>query len=517
MVYEEFSKAKRNIKNIRIDRVPEYLDIVGRVSNYIYENYPEFLSYIDYVIESNLDEFYSQYQYQNPCKVLFRKWIDIKTKALADDACEGTSIDMLYEKAINKWFVGGNGEIWYRWAKYHVDRDNIGSMAEPYTAKWIYHQAITNNQATESLLMAWADLEASQENYGDVDNPLPYTARWIYRWGMDNQKVSEHLIYNWAEMEEKLANYGTINSEYTARWIYHWGITNNAANENLLIKWAEMEIEKGNIGDVTKPYSALWIYHWGFTHNRADENLLIKWAELEISCRGLGDVNTEYTARWIFNWGLNNNKADENLLTKWAEAELKEDIQNVGQPNIPYTVRWIYSYGLKAGKANANLIYRWIRLEFEHDNIGSINEEYSVIWLLDYARRMRIEERYYWYWLIGVEMEIGMVESAYQHCREAILNQDIYGIYALVQGERNVFDGEDGVEYLLNLAVKRDSLLGLYCSYLCDVLYRGGQRAGKYLDRLYELNGDVSDYNNKGFLKFWNDKLTKNGLSEDGK
>lgn len=511
LVYEEFSKPKRNIIKHKIDRVHEYLDIVGKVSRYIFDNYPEFSDYIDFVIESNLDEFYVLYQ--KPCKTLFKIWTDIKAKAVSDNEDETVSIDSLYEKAINKWFVGGNGEMWYHWAKFHIDRGNIGTVNEPYTARWIFNRAFTDNQAQESLLIAWADLEASQGNYGDISNPEPYTARWIYRWGIDNRKASEHLVYNWAEMEEALGNYGDFDREYSARWLYHWGITNNAANENMLIKWADMEIERGNTGDVTIPYSALWIYHWGYKNNKADENLLIKWAELEISLRGLGDIKTEYTARWIFNWGLNNDKADENLFTKWAEAEFNEDINNAGEPWIPYTARWIFSYGFKARKANKNLIYKWLRMEFELKNIEPADKEYTVFWLLDYARKMRFDERTYWLWLIGVEMEIGRTDLAYKHCKEAILSSnDIYGIFALVQGERNIREGEDGLDNLMQLALKKDIPIELYCCYLCDLLYKDGKQAERYLLRFHELNGNLSEYSSKGFFKFWIDKANKNGL-----
>jgi len=507
LVYKEFHKVNRNIRNLKIDRVYDYLDIVGKVSKYIYDNYPEFIDYIDFVIEANLDQFCIQYQ--KPCKVLFKIWADIRTTALGDNANETLLVDTLYEKAINRWFAGATSEMWHRWAKFHSDRGNIGDINEPYTAKWIYNQALVSNQATESLLIAWADLEAMQGNFGDIKNPEPYTARWIYRWGMDNRKATEHLIYSWAKMEETLGNCGNVDMEYSARWLYRWGITNNAANENLLIKWADLEIQRGNIGDVTKPYSALWIYHWGFENNKAGENLLIKWAELEISLRGLGDIYSEYSARWIFNWGLNNNKADENLLTKWAEAEFNDNIENVGQPWIPYTARWIFSYGFKAGKANSKMIYKWVRMEFELNNIEPEDKEYTVFWLLDYARKMRFDERTYWLWLIGVEMEIGRVEAAYRHCKEAILYcDDIYGIFALVQGERKVYAGEDGLDNLMQSALKKDIPVELYCCYLCDLLYKDGKQAERYLKRFYELNGNLEEYNTKGFFKFWNNKLS---------
>lgn len=511
LVYEEFSKTKRNIRNHKIDRVHDYLEIVGKVSRFIYDNYPEFVDYIDFVIEANLDEFAPNYH--KPCKVLYKIWADIKASALNENGDETSSIDMMYEKAINKWFVGATGEMWYRWAKYHTERGNIGSINEPYTAKWIYYYALTDNQATESLLIAWANLEASMGNYGDVNNPEPYSARFIYRWGMDNKKATEHLIFSWAEMEEMLGNYGEIDIDYTARWLYRWSITNNAANENLLIKWADKEIERGNIGDVTKPYSALWIYHWGFINNKADENLLIKWAELEINLRGLGDINTEYSARWILNWGISNKKADENLFTKWAEAEYNDDIQNAGQIWIPYTARWIFSNGFKSGKANASLVYKWIRVEFELNNIEPADKEYTVLWLLDYAKKMGFDERIYWMWLIGVEMEIGNIEAAYLHCKEAVLKyEDINGLFALVQGERKVYDGEEGLNNLMAIAERKGIPVALYCCYLCDLLYRDGHHTGRYLERFLEQKGELAEYNNKGFLKFWNDKIDRNGL-----
>lgn len=511
LVYEEFAKTGRNIRNPRTDKVSEYLDIVGKVSLYIYENYPDFLSYIDYVIESNLDEFYMENQAS--CRELFRIWVDIKMLALESDYCEADTIDIMFEKAVNKWFISGNSELRYRHAKFHVDRGNIGNIDEEFTARWIYHQALLSNQVHESILVAWTDLEALQGQYGDVDNPSPYTARWIYRWAINNNRATENIIYSWAEMEISLGNIGDIDKEYSARWIYHWGITNNTANENLLMKWADMEKEKGNIGDVTVPYSAIWIYHWGLTNNKADENLLIKWAEIEISRRGLGDINTEYTTRWIYNWGLNNKKADANLLTRWAEAEVNEDIQNIGSVEEPYTARWIYHYGFKTIKAHSNLIFRWIRQEFELNNIGSVDKEYSVLWLLDYIHSTGYDDRNYWYWLIGVEMELGMVESAYEHCKEGILKNDIYGIYALVQGERKVYYGEDSVDNLILMAKKKESMLAQYCCYLCDILYRDGQQAGEFLEKMNtsEYIG-FKDYYNRGYLKFWYDKAKENGL-----
>lgn len=511
LVYEEFSKAGRNIRNIKIDRVPEYLDIVGRVSLYMYQNYPELLSYIDYVIESNLDEFYMQYQ--GSCRELFRIWVDIKVDAIKSDCCEADSINTLYEKAICKWFISGNSELRYRFAKFHADNGNIGSIDEENTARWIYHQALVDNQLDESLLVAWTDLEATLGNYGTVDKPDPYTARWVFRWAINNEKATENLIYNWAVMEAGLDNYGEIDVEYSARWIYYWGITNNIANENMLMKWADMEIERENVGDVTVPYSALWIYHWGLTHNKTEENLLIKWTELEIKRRGLGDINTEYTARWIFNWGLNNKKADANMFIKWAEAEVNEDMQNIGQPEIPYTARWIYHYGFITLKNNPNLILRWIRQEFELGNIGPADKEYTVLWLLDNLYSSGYDDRSYYYWMIGSEMSLGMVETAYEYCKEGILKHDIYGIYALVQGERGVFYGEDSVDNFLLMAKKKESLLSQYCCYLCDILYKGGQQAEEIMDKIKTIgNNDSIEYYNKGFLRFWNDKAVKNGL-----
>ena len=176
---------------------------------------------------------------------------------------------------------------------------------------------------------------------------------------------------------------------------------------------------------------------------------------------------------------------------------------------IPYTARWIFSYGFKAGKANSKMIYKWVRMEFELNNIEPEDKEYTVFWLLDYARKMRFDKRTYWLWLIGVEMEIGRVEAAYRHCKEAILYcDDIYGIFALVQGERKVYAGEDGLDNLMQSALKKDIPVELYCCYLCDLLYKDGKQAERYLKRFYELNGNLEEYNTKGFFKFWNNKLS---------
>ena len=71
----------------------------------------------------------------------------------------------------------------------------------------------------------------------------------------------------------------------------------------------------------------------------------------------------------------------------------------------------------------------------ELNNIEPAHKEYTVLWLLDYAHMMLLDERSYWNWLIGVEMELGKVEQAYYHCKEAILNHDIHGLFALVQGK----------------------------------------------------------------------------------
>ncbi|TAH66735.1 MAG: hypothetical protein EWM47_09815 [Anaerolineaceae bacterium] len=506
LVYEEFSKADRNIRNIRIDRVADYLDIVGMVSRYIYLYYPEFSDLIDYVIDVNLDTFYGTYS--NSCKLLFKTLIDIKTDAIKTMSDNVDIIDDLYAKATSKWFISGNSELWYKWAKYKTDIGTIGNVDELNSARWIYNQALLNNQIDETILIGWADLEVLQCQYGDVKNPEPYSARWIYRWAIDNQRLTENIIFNWAQMEESLNNIGDIKSEYTARWIYNWGITNNTANENLLIKWANMEIAQDNIGDVGVPYSALWIYKWGTLHNKADENLLINWAELELNQRGLGDIESEHSARWIFNWGISNNKAGENLFLKWADAELDTHINNVGDLETPYTARWIYSYALKVGKANSNLFYRWIQLEFEQANIEPAEKEYTALWLLNYVRKLRVVDRNYWSWVIGIDMELGKTEQAYSHCKEASLTCDIYDIFALVQGERGVLDDKnEGMDYLMNMALNKNTLLGIYCSYLCDLLYKGGYQAKDLLDKFNAINEDTSYLSNKSFLKFWLKKL----------
>lgn len=509
LVYEVFSKADKNIQNIRTDRVPDYLDIVGKVSRYVYTNYPELLDLIDFIIKVNLDTFYAQYTIQ--CKTLFKILIDIKMDSLDDS--DDDSIDDLYDNATSKWFVIGNSEMWYKWAKHKIDLGVIGSVNVPNSAIWIYYQALLNNQVDEAILIGWADLAVKLGQYGDVEEPELYSARWIYRWSLDNQKITENMIYNWAQMEESLDNCGDIEEDYTARWIYNLGLQNKSANENLLIKWSEMEIAKGNIGDANEsselrkerePYSALWIYQWGLENDKAEENLLIKWAVLEAERRGLGDVNSKYSARWIFEWGRIHNKADENLFLKWAEAELSADINNAGNPDTPYSARWIYSCGLNAGKANANLIYRWIQLEFELGNIEPIGKEYTVLCLLDYVRKNRLVDRAYWYWIIGTDMELGNIEQAYIHCKEALLTYDIYDIFALVQGERNVIDDkEEGMEHLLQMTLNKGALLGLYCCYLCDKLYKDGQQAHNYLDRINAVNDDISYFINKAYLMFW--------------
>jgi len=132
---------------------------------------------------------------------------------------------------------------------------------------------------------------------------------------------------------------------------------------------------------------------------------------------------------------------------------------------------------------------------------------------LDYAKKMGFDERIYWMWLIGVEMEIGNIEAAYLHCKEAVLKyEDINGLFALVQGERNIREGEDGLDNLMQLALKKDIPIELYCCYLCDLLYKDGKQAERYLLRFHELNGNLSEYSSKGFFKFWIDKANKNGL-----
>ena len=53
------------------------------------------------------------------------------------------------------------------------------------------------------------------------------------------------------------------------------------------------------------------------------------------------------------------------------------------------------------------------------------------------------------------------------------------------------------MEYLLHMATAKESPFGLYCLYLCDILYRDGQQAKEILERFYSLNGELSEYESR--------------------
>lgn len=400
----------------------------------------------------------------------------------------------------------------YQWAEIEVQNDNIGKdINDEYSARWIFHWGLKKGKAEETLLLKWAELEIANNNIGNDIND-EYSARWILHWGMKNKKAEEILLQKWAALEASNDNIGPITQEYTARWIFNWALNHNKAGEFLLTKWAELEYQDNNIGNsVEDKYSARWIFHSGIISKKADENLLIKWAEMELATGNgyPGSIIEEYTPRWIYHWGFKSKKAKITLLSKWSELEIKQG--NIGSVDEKFSARWIFNWAINHDRINEELLLRWVELEFQEQNYGSDEQKNTARYLLQTVYESGRVKSQYWRWMIAIDLEENNLQAAYEHCKSAVKETDIYGLFALVQGYRGIIeDEEEGMYSLLQKALStKEGFFNHYCAYLCELLF--GNRDPELLAK-YKTLADYYLVNTRTYFQFWNRMAEETGL-----
>ena len=109
---------------------------------------------------------------------------------------------------------------WQMWAVMVGRQGRVGSLGEPYTARWLFNRAIQANPDHGPSWSAWARLEEKTGNIGK-SSEIKGGARWLYKRATEAEPNNGPSWSAWARLEEKAGNIGEDTGiEGTARWLF---------------------------------------------------------------------------------------------------------------------------------------------------------------------------------------------------------------------------------------------------------------------------------------------------------
>ncbi len=274
-----------------------------------------------------------------------------------------------------------DSNVWLAWARMEAAQNQAGDYDSEHTARWIFRQACLLHNANSDVWMAWAQFEAGQNQAGDYDSE--HTARWIFRQVCLLHNANSNTWLAWAQFEAEQNQAGDYDSEYTARWIFRQACLFHNANSNTWRSWAQLEARQNQIGDYDSEYTARWIFHEACLNHNADSSTWLAWAQFEATQNQVGDYDSAYTARWIFHEACLNHNTDSNTWLAWAQFEAAQS--QAGDYDSEYTARWIFHEACLFHNASGDTWLAWAQFEASQNQVGDYDSEYTARWIFRQA------------------------------------------------------------------------------------------------------------------------------------